>query len=91
MRFMIIVKANQDTEAGVMPEDKLIAAMAEYHLNLHLAQFKPLPPEALQLRAALRRNGDQEDINCYYLAERGLIPRETFFNPDTLRRILAAA
>jgi len=34
MRFMIIVKANQDTEAGVMPEEKLIAAMATYHEEL---------------------------------------------------------
>jgi hypothetical protein len=34
MRFMIIVKANQDTEAGVLPEEKLIAAMATYHEQL---------------------------------------------------------
>jgi hypothetical protein len=34
MRFMIIVKANKDTEAGVMPEEKLIAAMATYHEEL---------------------------------------------------------
>jgi len=31
MRFMIIVRATQDTEAGVMPEEKLVAAMASYH------------------------------------------------------------
>jgi hypothetical protein len=31
MRFMIIVKANQDSEAGVMPEEKLLADMAAYH------------------------------------------------------------
>jgi len=29
MRFMILVKANKDSEAGVMPEEKLIAAMDE--------------------------------------------------------------
>jgi hypothetical protein len=34
MRFMIIVKANKDTEAGAMPEEKLIAAMATYHEEL---------------------------------------------------------
>ena len=34
MRFMIIVKANQDTEAGVMPEEELFAAMATYHEEL---------------------------------------------------------
>jgi hypothetical protein len=31
MRFMLIVKANKDSENGVMPEEKLIAAMATYH------------------------------------------------------------
>jgi hypothetical protein len=34
MRFMIMVKANQDTEAGKMPEEKLLAAMAKYHEDL---------------------------------------------------------
>jgi hypothetical protein len=34
MRFMIIVKATRDSEAGVMPEEKLIAEMAEYHEEL---------------------------------------------------------
>ena len=31
MRFMIIVKASGDSEAGVMPEEKLMAEMAGYH------------------------------------------------------------
>jgi hypothetical protein len=31
---MIMVKANKDSEAGVMPEEKLIAAMADYHEEL---------------------------------------------------------
>lgn len=34
MRFMIIVKATKDSEAGVMPQEKLIAAMATYHEEL---------------------------------------------------------
>jgi hypothetical protein len=34
MRFMIMVRANKDTEAGKMPEEKLIAAMADYHEQL---------------------------------------------------------
>jgi hypothetical protein len=34
MRFMIMVKGDKDSEAGVMPEEKLIAAMAEYHEEL---------------------------------------------------------
>ena len=31
MRFMIIVKGTKDTEAGVMPEEKLMTEMASYH------------------------------------------------------------
>ena len=34
MRFMIIVKATKDSEAGVMPEEKLIAQMATFHEEL---------------------------------------------------------
>ena len=34
MRFMIIVKATKDSEAGVMPEEKLLAEMAKYHEEL---------------------------------------------------------
>ncbi len=34
MRFMIIVKATQDSEAGVMPEENLLATMAKYHGEL---------------------------------------------------------
>jgi hypothetical protein len=38
MRFMILVKATKDTEAGVMPDDdKLMMAMAKYHEELHRA------------------------------------------------------
>jgi len=34
MRFMIIVQATKDFEAGVLPEDKLIAEMGKYHEEL---------------------------------------------------------
>jgi len=34
MRFMIIVKATPDSEAGVMPEERLLTAMADYHEQL---------------------------------------------------------
>lgn len=34
MRFMIIVKATKESEAGIMPEEKLIAEMATYHEKL---------------------------------------------------------
>ena len=39
MRFMIIVKATKDSEAGVMPDDKMFATMAEYHEQLAKARM----------------------------------------------------
>jgi hypothetical protein len=37
MRFIIIVKATKDSEAGAMPEERLIAEMAAYHEELQKA------------------------------------------------------
>ena len=34
MRFMIIVKASRDSEKGVMPEEDMLSAMADYHQEL---------------------------------------------------------
>ena len=34
MRFMMIVKASKNSEAGVMPEEKLLAAMGKYNEEL---------------------------------------------------------
>jgi hypothetical protein len=37
MRFMILVKATRDSEAGVMPTQDLLTAMADYHEQLSKA------------------------------------------------------
>ncbi|WP_217619249.1 YciI family protein, partial [Achromobacter sp. GbtcB20] len=34
MRFMIIVKASPESEAGVMPSEELLNAMGDYHQEL---------------------------------------------------------
>jgi hypothetical protein len=34
MRFMIIVRANKDTEAGMIPPEEMFQAMTEYHEQL---------------------------------------------------------
>ena len=34
MRYMILAKATPQTEAGVMPEEKLVARVADYHEQL---------------------------------------------------------
>jgi hypothetical protein len=34
MRFMIMIKANEESEAGVMPSEELLTAMGEYNEEL---------------------------------------------------------
>jgi hypothetical protein len=34
MRFMVLVKANQDSEAGVLPSEELLTAMTAYNAEL---------------------------------------------------------
>jgi hypothetical protein len=34
MRFMVIVKATTDSEAGILPDEKLLAAMGKYNEEL---------------------------------------------------------
>src|SRR5881296_139388 len=37
MRFMIVVKATKESEAGVMPHEKILGEMAKYHEELQQA------------------------------------------------------
>lgn len=37
MRFMMIVKANKESEAGLMPDEKLLSAMEKYNEELEKA------------------------------------------------------
>lgn len=37
MRFMMIVKGNKDTEAGVMPDESMLSAMNAYNAELEKA------------------------------------------------------
>jgi hypothetical protein len=59
MRFMILVRATPDTEAGVMPEDTLMAAMADYH------------EELAQAGVLLDANGLQPSSKGWRIAYRG--------------------
>jgi len=65
------------------------ACLADYKENLHMARFQPLPREIYELRASLRH--DSQAATQFYLARQGMIPREAFFNPDNLRRLLGRA
>jgi flavin-dependent dehydrogenase len=65
------------------------ATLPDYRQNLLAARFDPLPAELLQLRAAVR--GDQNATSQFLMALEGMVPREVFFNPENLGRIMAGA
>jgi hypothetical protein len=64
MRFMIIVKATRDSEAGMMPEDALVAEMGRYHEELARAGMlidgSGLQPSSKGWR--IRYSGDQRSF-----------------------------
>jgi flavin-dependent dehydrogenase len=65
------------------------ASADDYRLNLRAARFEPVPPELRRLRAALR--GNEGDTRQFLLACAGLIPREQFFDPANVARVLRCA
>lgn len=64
MRFMVLIKANKDTEAGVMPDEKLLAAMGKYNEELVKAGVM-LAGEGLHPSskgARIKFNGDKRTV-----------------------------
>ena len=64
MRFMVIVKADKDSEAGVMPDEKLLADMGKYNEELAKAGVL-LGGEGLQPTskgARVRFSGDRRTV-----------------------------
>lgn len=64
MRFMVIVKADKNTEAGVMPSEKLLTEMGKYNEELVKAGVM-LAGEGLQPSskgARVRFSGDQRTV-----------------------------
>jgi hypothetical protein len=64
MRFMVIVKADKDSEAGVMPDEKLLAEMGNYNEELVKAGIM-LAGEGLHPTskgARVRFSGDEKTV-----------------------------
>jgi flavin-dependent dehydrogenase len=88
-------------DAGLSGRMRLDDALAEYQRarneagresylgGIEAARFSPRNPEELHLRAALR--GNQADTNEFFKAFEGMSPREAFFNPPNIGRIIATA
>ena len=64
MRFMIIIKASQDSEAGVMPSNELLTAMGNYNEELAKAGIlvagEGLHPSSKGAR--VRFSGDKRSV-----------------------------
>jgi hypothetical protein len=64
MRFMVMVRATKESEAGVMPDEKLLAAMGKYNEELVNAGIM-LAGEGLQPSAKgarVRFSGDKRTV-----------------------------
>ena len=65
MRFMVIVKANEDSEAGVMPSEELLTEMGRYNEELVKAGVmlagEGLQPSSKGARVAVLREGADGD------------------------------
>lgn len=76
MRFMIMVRATADTEAGKMPEDTLMAVMAAYHEQLAqagvLLDAAGLQPSAKGWRIRYR-NGQRTVVDGPYAEAKELV------------------
>ena len=93
-----LAEAADEGLSGRRPLDDALAAyelrrneatLPDYRQNLEAARLGPPPPEVARLRAALRDN--PADTTRFVMASQGMIPREEFFNPQNLQRILASA
>jgi hypothetical protein len=67
MRFMMLVKADKNTEAGVMPEEKLIAEMTRYNEELAkagvLLDLAGLQPSSKGARVKFSRGGTRTVVD----------------------------
>src|SRR5215813_8351184 len=91
MRFMILVRANKRTESGAMPEDKLIAAMADYHEELAkagvLLDANGLQPSAKGWRIRYE-NGTRRVVDGPFAESKELIAGYTLIQAKTREEAL---
>ena len=84
MRFMIIVKANRDSEAGVMPDEKILTTMANYHEELAkagvLVDASGLKASSKGWRVKYSGNGKQQVVDGPFTEAKELIAGYTIIN-----------
>jgi len=77
MRFMIMVKATPDSEAGVMPEEALMASMADFHEQLAkagvLLDASGLQPSAKGWRIRYASSGQRTVVDGPFAESKELV------------------
>lgn len=77
MRFMVIVKANQATEAGVMPSEQVLAAMGKYNEELVKAGVmlagEGLHPSSKGVRVSFGADGKRTVVDGPFAEAKELI------------------
>ncbi len=91
MRYMIIVKATRDTEAGVMPEEALLSEMQQYHEVLAragvLVDGSGLKPSSKGWR--IRYSGDKRTyVDGPFAETKELIAGYTIINVKSLQEAI---
>jgi len=92
MRFMIVVKASRDSEAGVMPGNALLAQMAAYHEELAKAGVL-VDGNGLQASAKgwrIRYDGEKRTyVDGPFAETKELIAGHTIINVKSLQEAIA--
>ena len=95
MRFMIIVKGTADTEAGMMPEQKLADDMAAYHEELvaagMLVDGSGLHPTAKGFKIRWQDGGRQTVIDGPFTESKEIIAGYTIIDAASRDEALAWA
>lgn len=77
MKFMMIVKASKDSEAGAMPDEKMLAAMAKYNEELVragvLLDLSGLAPSSQGARVRFSAGGKRTVIDGPFTEAKELI------------------
>lgn len=93
MRFMIIVKASARSEAGELPEESLMAAMADFHEQLAkagvLLDASGLQPSAKGWRVRYSPQGQRSVIDGPFAESKELVAGYTLIQVRSREEALA--
>ena len=93
MRFMILVKATRDSEAGVMPPESLINEMAAYHEELAkagvLVDGAGLQSSAKGWRIKYGRNGQRSFVDGPFAETKELVAGYTVIKVNSREEAIA--